>query len=145
MSEFAIPGINVLHARLLAVLGSVQPHSMSLTLDPFSIDKLGWLKRDRRNFMTVSAIVAQDMTDAFALGLDRLASGRSKDQLLPWKLAGAAYQDDVAERLATGGGDMKGRMKKLSVPYIKRKGFSKIGVLTGALLRDVVAARVVVR
>lgn len=145
MTAFSIPGIDVLRSRVQALTGSLRPRAITMDLPQFSVDKLGWLKRDGRNFTVVTAAVAADMSDAFAEGLDKIASGRSKDLTLPWKLAGEAFQDDVAERLATGGGDVKGRMKKLSAPYVKHKGFAKIGVLTGALLRSVVAAKVVVK
>lgn len=53
--------------------------------------------------------------------------------------------DRVATRLSTGGGEVKGRMKRLKASTVKRKGFSKIGVDTGALLRSLVAAKVVVK
>lgn len=141
--SFRLAGIDLYRERVKKLTGSLRPRQVSITISDESADKLEWLKDGGRNFTTVNALLAREEAEAFARGLDKLERG-AKDETLPWKLAAEAFIDRLATRLSTGGGDLKGRMRPLKADTIKRKGFSKIGVDTGALLRDIVAARVVI-
>lgn len=144
MAEFKITGLDLYRERVKKLTGSLRRRDVSITLPVESIDKLGWLEDGGRDFTTVTALLAREMADAFAQGLDKLEQG-AKNEKLPWQLAAEAFVDRLATRLSTGGGDLKGRMRKLKPETVARKGFSKIGVDTGALLRSVVAAKVVIR
>lgn len=144
MAEFRIAGLDLYRERVKKLTGSLRQRVVSITLPEESIDKLGWLEGGGRKFTTVNTLLANAMAEAFAKGLDHLAQG-GKDEKEPWRLAAEEFIDRLATRLSTGGGDLKGRMRGLKPETIKRKGFSKIGVDTGALLRSVVAAKVVIK
>ena len=144
MAEFQIAGLDLYRERLKKITGSLRPRKVSIVLPEESVDKLGWLEAGGRNFLVVNTLLAREEAEAFAKGLDRLERG-AKDETLPWLLAAQAFIDRVATRLSTSGGDLKGRMRRLKPETVKRKGFDKIGVDTGALLRSIVAARVVIR
>ena len=144
MASFEITGLDLYRARVQRLTGSLRKRTVELTLPQESIDKLGWLDDGGRRFTVVNALLAREMTEAFAEGLDKIQGG-AKDMTVPWRLAAEAWRDRIATRLATSGGDVRSRMRKLKPATIKRKGFDKIGVDTGALLRSIVAARVVIR
>lgn len=144
MAEFRIAGIDLYRERIKKLTGSLRKREVSIVLPEESIDKLGWLEAGGRNFTTVNALLAREEAEAFALGLDKLERG-AKDETIPWRLAAEAFLDRLATRLSTSGGDLKGRMRKLKPETVARKGFAKIGVDTGTLLRSIVAARVVIR
>lgn len=144
MAQLQITGLGLLRARLSALKSAVTPKEVSIILPKLSVDKLDWLRAGGRDFEAVTPTMALDLTAAFAKGLLLVARGRA-NITEPWRLAGEAWVDRVATRLATGGGEVKGRMKRLKASTIKRKGFAKIGVDTGALLRSLVAAKVVVK
>lgn len=144
MAEFKITGLDLYRERVKKLTGSLRKRDVAITLPEESVDKLSWLEGGGRDFTVVTSLLAREMAEAFARGLDRIEGG-AKDEELPWRLAAEAYVDRLATRLSTGGGDLKARMRKLKPETVKRKGFSKIGVDTGALLRSIVAARVVIR
>ncbi|MBL0219651.1 MAG: hypothetical protein IPQ07_38025 [Myxococcales bacterium] len=144
MATFQLVGLDLYRERVKKLTGSLKPRQVSITLPEESVDKLEWLKESGRNFTTVNALLAKSMAEAFARGLDHIQAG-GKDLKEPWRLAAEEWIDRVATRLSTGGGDLKGRMRALKPDTIKRKGFSKIGVDSGALLRSMVAAQVVIK
>lgn len=144
MASFKIAGIDLYRERVKALTGSLRQREISITLPEESIDKLEWLEKGGRKFTTVNALLATQMAEAFAKGLDHIANG-SKDLKEPWELAAEAWLDRVRTRLSTGGGDLKSRMKALKPVTVKAKGFNKIGVDSGELLRSMVAAQVVIK
>lgn len=144
MAALTITGLSLLRARLSALRTAVTPREVTITLPKLSLDKLGWLAAGGRDFEAVTPTLALDLTAAFSRGLWLVARGKAP-ATEPWRLAGEAWVDRIATRLSTGGGELKGRMRPLKAATIKRKGFRKIGVDTGALLRSIVAAKVVVK
>lgn len=106
-----------------------------------ALNKLRWLERGGRDFRLANKAMQKRVNDAFLAKLKLVMQGRAKVSD-PWAAAAAEYQDVVAERLATGGGDAKGTMKPLKPETVERKGHGKIGFDTGELLRQWIKAKV---
>ena len=126
-------------AAAKAAIGRVPGAALDLPSDV--LDKLRWLENSGRDFRAANAKMQKRVNDAFLAKLKLVMQGRAKVSD-PWEAAASEYQDVVAERLATGGGDMKGKMKPLKPATIARKGNAKIGFDTGELLRRWVGAKV---
>jgi hypothetical protein len=106
-----------------------------------SLDKLRWLQNSGRDFREVNEVLLDEMGAAFTQALFRVMR-KQADVGAPWRAAAEAYRDRVATRLATSGGDVRAHMKPLAPSTIRRKGHARIGVDTGALLRDMAVAKV---
>lgn len=126
-------------AKAQAAIGRVP--GVGLEVPQLSLDKLRWLQNSGRDFREVNEVLLSEMGEAFTQALFRVMRG-SADVGAPWRAAGEAYRDRVATRLATSGGDVRSKMKPLAPSTIKRKGHARIGVDTGALLRDMAVAKV---
>ena len=94
------------------------------------------LFRSGRDFREVTNVMKQEVNDAFVDALRLVARGKAKVSA-PWKAAAEAYRDRLATRLATSGGDVRSRLRKLKPSTIKRKGHARIGVDSGLLLKQV--------
>lgn len=120
---------------------AVKLPGVGLDIDQDALDKLGWMERakEHRDFRKVNDVLLRKMGDAFTKGLFRVLKKKAPITE-PWKAAGEAYRDHLVYRLSHSGGDVK--MKPLAPATIKRKGSSQIGRDTGALYRDMLAAKV---
>lgn len=145
MAFFAIRGLSSLGdiakaaAVARAAIGKVP--GVGIELPDEELQKLKWLEKGGRDFREVNQKMLDRMGAAFARMLAKVIAGKAAVDS-PWKAAAAEYIDVVAERLATGGGDVKGHMKPLKEDTIERKGHARIGLDSGALLRAVATARV---
>lgn len=128
----------------LALMAQAVVPQVQVAITPESVNKLRWLERGGRDFQAVTAPLLHAMGAAYREGLLRLASGRSRDATLPWRQAAEVFRDTVVSRLATGGGDVKSRMTPLRPATIERKGHSRIGVDSRALIKDVTNAGITV-
>lgn len=130
---------------LLGLMAQATVPTVEVSIDNLSASKLRWLRLGGRDFEKPTGDLLRAMGAAYAQGLMRLARGRSRDATLPWLLAAEVYRDALASRLATSGGDLRSQMTPLSPETIARKGHARIGVDTGALLRDVATATIRVK
>jgi len=85
------------------------------------------------------------MVEAYAAGMAMLAKGTSADAMLPARMAGEAFKQEMITRLANGGGEVKGAMRPLAASTIARKGHSRIGYDTGSLFMAMTKARVLIK
>ena len=145
MAFFAIRGLSSLGdiakaaAVARAAIGKVP--GVGIELDDFELAKLKWLQKGGRDFREVTPKMLSRMSEAFTRALAKVLKGKAA-VTAPWEAAAAEYIDVVAERLATGGGDVKSHMKVLKPETIERKGHARIGLDSGALLRAVATAKV---
>lgn len=116
-----------------------------LILDSYSEKKMGWLKGGGRDFEQLTPKLKAKMVEAYAAGMASLANGTSKDAMLPARMAGEAFKQEMITRLANGGGEVKGAMKPLAASTIARKGHSRIGYDTGGLFMAMTKARVLIK
>lgn len=120
-------------------IGRVPGAAIQLSSD--ALDKLRWLANGGRDFREDNRTMKARVNGAFASALMDVIRGRARVSE-PWRAAAEEYRDVLAERLASGGGDVKAHMRKLRPATIARKGHSRIGVDSGALLREVTKAPV---
>lgn len=121
------------------LLGSYKVH-LELN-DQLSIDKLGWLKRDDRDFLTITSQLEQAATKAVKLSLDKADMSnpaRAIENAL--NAAGESIIKHIATRFQGGRRDV--RMRPLSRGWIKKKGHNRIGIYTGDLFKDLLNATV---
>jgi hypothetical protein len=123
-------------------IGRVPAGGLELPHD--AVEKLRWLAAGGREFREVNRTLKGDMQVAFTSALKDVMKGKAR-VTEPWRAAIEAYRDRLATRIALGGGDIKGHLKRLKPETIRRKGHSKIGVDSGKLLSDVTDAKVKVR
>lgn len=128
------------------VAQAASPFKITWRVSEESADKMRWLKRGGRDFEAVTPGLLHDMGAAWrAAAIVLLKSKRPADPKAPWQAAADVYRDRVVDRLRLGGGDVRGRMKALSPEYVKRKGFDRIGYLSGKLLKELSKSRVTVK
>lgn len=135
-------------ARLRSILGLMARAAtpvVEVDITTESAEKLRWLRLGGRDFERPTGDVLRAMGKAYAAELAKMARGRVKDARKPWLAAAEVYRDAVASRLATSGGDLRSHMAALAPETIARKGHARIGVDTGALLKDVATADITVR
>mgnify|MGYP006349810325 FL=1 len=123
----------------------VAPSAAYIDLPEEEANKLTWLANADRDMEEITASLAVDMGKAYAKGLMDLVLRRSRDPSHPWIMACEAYRDALADRLLTGGGDIRRRMRPLKPETIGRKGHARVGYDTGDLWRAVKGGRIVVR
>lgn len=124
-------------ALAMAAIGRVPGAAIVLPND--ALLKLRWLERGGRDFREVTNVMKAEVNDAFVDALRKVAAGKAPVSA-PWKAAAEAYRDRLATRLATSGGDVRNRLRKLKPSTIRRKGHSRIGVDSGLLLKQVSTA-----
>ena len=145
MAVVPIRGLNTMaeiqQAAELAqkAIGRVPGAAVELTTD--ALDKLRWLANGGRDFREENATMRKEVNGAFTKALLRVMKGKAP-VTEPWKAAAQAYVDRLATRLATSGGDVRSKMRKLKPETVERKGHARIGVDTGTLLREVATAKV---
>lgn len=129
--------------QALGLMARAQVPTVTLGLPEEEANKLIWLVRGGRDVEKPNALMLREMGEAYATALLQVAKGRAP-VTAPWLAAAEAWRDRVATRLATSGGDIRAEMRPLTEEYARRKGFNRIGVNSGALLRAVIAARITV-
>lgn len=135
-----------IRSALAMMAQAASPFTITWKVKEESANKMRWLKRGGRDFEKITAPLLREMGKAYrAAAIVLLKSKRPTDPKAPWQAAADVYRDRVVSRLRTGGGDVKADMRKLSPEYVKRKGFSRIGYLTGKLLRDLSNSKVTVK
>lgn len=135
-----------IRSALAMMAQATSPFTITWKVKEDSANKMRWLRRSGRDFEKVTAPLLREMGEAYrAAAIVLLTSKRPADPKAPWQAAADVYRERVVSRLRTGGGDVKGGMRELSPEYVKRKGFSRIGYLTGKLLRDLSNSRVTVK
>lgn len=145
MAEFKLAGMDIYRERVKKLTGSARIRQVSVTMPEESIEKLDWLEKGGRKFTVMNRILTNELSDAFAKGLDMIARGNG-EPTEPWELMAEAWKDRIATRLATSGGDVKSRIKKLAPSTVKKKGKrARIGYDTGDLLKTIVEAGVVIK
>lgn len=144
-SFFAIRGLSKLgdiaKAAALARKEIGRVPGVGIELPTEELNKLRWLQNGGRDFREVNKKMLDRMGEAFSRALAKVLAGK-KPVTAPWEAAAREYIDVVAERLATGGGDVKGHMTPLKPETVERKGHSRIGIDTGALLKAMALAKV---
>jgi hypothetical protein len=123
----------------------VAPSSASIDLPDEEALKLQWLAAGGRDMEAMTVPLAREMGKAYARGLLDLATRKTRDTSHPWVMACEVYRDALAQRLLTGGGDIKRDLRPLRPSTIERKGHARIGYDTGDLWRAVKSGRIVVR
>lgn len=118
-------------------IGRVPGAAVELPSD--ALLKLKWLAKGGRDFREENATMRKEVNGAFVAALRKVLAGKAP-VTLPWRDAAEAYRDRLATRLATSGGDVRSRLRKLKPATIRRKGHSRIGVDSGLLLKQVSTA-----
>lgn len=130
--------------QALGLVAQARVPTITLKLPEKEAQKLTWLVKGGRDVEKPNGVMLREMGEAYATALLRVAKGKA-GPTAPWLAAAEAWRDRVATRLATSGGDVKAEMRPLTPEYVRRKGFNRIGVNTGALLRAVSIAKITIR
>ena len=121
-------------ARTASEIGTEQ--GASLTLPQDAKDKLFYLQRGGRDFVTKEGKMRRELSAAFAAAARKAIDGE-KPADEPWKAAAAAFRNRLELRLRLNGDDVSGRIAPLERSTVRQKGSRRVGVDTGKLLRDV--------
>jgi hypothetical protein len=126
--------------KLIKQLSGTYKVSLGLN-DQFSVDKLGWLKRDKRDFTKITPQLVKSASSAMqkaASTVDATKPQQAVDFVL--MKTGDAILKHILTRFAGGQRDVA--MRPLSPGWIKIKGHNRIGIFSGDMFRDLINGKI---
>lgn len=113
-----------------------------------SVDKLGWLKADERDFLKVTTKMKQDAIQAATEAAVKVFqdSPLETPERAAEKVVTALGESVLATVLLRfKGGKRDVKMRPLSPAWVKKKGHPRIGIYTGDLFRDLLNGTVKIK